>query len=83
MAFTKYKTKTRTHSLLVILAGVFTGIFGSSFSNYIQTIELERKQQNIINQMPIEDILKILDKKQIQNKKAKSVALKNKFDNKD
>ena len=33
--------------------------------------------------MPIEDILKILDKKQIQNKKAKSVALKNKFDNKD
>lgn len=80
LAFTRYKSDPTKRSLLLITAGVFTNIFGSSFSNYIQTIELEKKQSEIVNQMPVGEILKILEKKQTQDTKAKIEIIKKKFD---
>jgi len=82
IAVTKYKRNTTQYSLLLLASGVFSGIFASSFSNYIQTIELERTQKQIVDQMTIGQISSILEKKHTQGKKVKSQAFINKFDNK-
>ena len=67
IAYANYDINSVTFHKLATVAGVFAGVFASSISNYIQSIEIENNQAKIIATMPIGKILTILqDKKKLE-----------------
>lgn len=55
-----WNINTTERNMFKFTGAIFGGVFASSFSNYIQTICIERHQENLINNLAVKKLQELL-----------------------